>query len=52
MKLGNQSQTLRAWLFLMGTLFFEFALTCYFAATIIGIIDLFRGQKEPSPIVV
>ncbi|NLI29396.1 MAG: c-type cytochrome biogenesis protein CcsB [Nitrospiraceae bacterium] len=36
----------------MGTLFFEFALTCYFAATIIGIIDLFRGQKEPSPIVV
>lgn len=36
----------------MGTLLFEFALTCYFAAAIIGIIDLFRGQKETSKLVV
>ncbi len=36
----------------MGTLFFEFALTCYFAATIISCIDLFRGLKEPAKIVV
>ncbi len=32
----------------MGTILFELALTCYFAATIIGIIGLFKGSKESS----
>ncbi|HMK44456.1 MAG TPA: c-type cytochrome biogenesis protein CcsB [Dissulfurispiraceae bacterium] len=32
----------------MGTLLFEFALTCYFAAAIIAIGDLVRGHKETS----
>ena len=36
----------------MGTLLFEFALTCYFAAVIIGIADLVRGSKEASKLTV
>ncbi len=32
----------------MGTILFELALTCYFAVTIIGIIELFRGSKDSS----
>lgn len=32
----------------MGTLLFEFALTCYFTATIISVIDIFKGIKESS----
>ncbi len=36
----------------MGTLLFEFALTCYFAATIIGIVDIVRNHKEASKLIV
>ncbi|GER92432.1 c-type cytochrome biogenesis protein CcsB [Dissulfurispira thermophila] len=32
----------------MGIVFFEIALTFYFAATIIGIVDIFKGGKESS----
>lgn len=34
----------------MGTILFELALTFYFAATIVGIIELFRGTKITSRI--
>ncbi|KAF0181026.1 MAG: cytochrome c assembly protein [Nitrospirae bacterium] len=36
----------------MGTLLFEFALTCYFAAAIIGMVDLIRGSKDASKLTV
>jgi len=36
----------------MGVLLFELALTFYFAATIIGIIELFKGSKITSRIIV
>ena len=32
----------------MGTILFELALTAYFTATIISIIDIFRGSRESS----
>ncbi|MBA4349474.1 MAG: c-type cytochrome biogenesis protein CcsB [Thermodesulfovibrio sp.] len=32
----------------MGTILFELALTCYFAATIISIVEIFKGSKESS----
>lgn len=32
----------------MSIILFELALTCYFAATIIGIVDIFRGGKQSS----
>lgn len=35
-------------MFLIGTMLFELALTCYFTATIISVIELFRGSKETS----
>lgn len=36
----------------MGTLLFELALTGYFAATIISIIDIFRGGKQSSRLMI
>jgi cytochrome c-type biogenesis protein CcsB len=36
----------------MGTILFELALTGYFIAAIIGIIDLFRGGKESSKLMI
>jgi cytochrome c-type biogenesis protein CcsB len=36
----------------MGVLLFELALTFYFAATIVGIIELFKGSKITSRIIV
>jgi cytochrome c-type biogenesis protein CcsB len=36
----------------MGTIFFELALTCYFVATIISLIDIFRGGKESSKLTI
>lgn len=35
----------------MGTILFELALTFYFAATIIGIVEIFRGSKESSKLI-
>ncbi|HEX8950134.1 MAG TPA: c-type cytochrome biogenesis protein CcsB [Dissulfurispiraceae bacterium] len=32
----------------MGTILFELALTLYFAATIIGVVEVFKGSKESS----
>ncbi|MBF0559075.1 MAG: c-type cytochrome biogenesis protein CcsB [Nitrospirae bacterium] len=32
----------------MGTILFELALTCYFAVTIIGVIELFKGSRDLS----
>lgn len=34
----------------METLLFEFALTCYFAATIVSVLELFKGTKTTSRI--
>jgi cytochrome c-type biogenesis protein CcsB len=36
----------------MGTILFELALTAYFVASLIGVLEIYRGGKKPSRLVV